>query len=69
MYLCFTSEWRHLADLLCTQSVDDGALANIGVSDETNADLFLIGIELQQRSSEQLQHPRFSSLEGPASTI
>lgn len=41
-HLGLPSEGRHIADLLGAQRVDDGALAHIGVPNESHADLLLI---------------------------
>ena len=46
-YLGFSSNGRHLADLLGSQGVDDGALAHVGVADKPHADLLLVHMQLK----------------------
>lgn len=46
MYLCFSCDGGHIANFLGAQRVDHRALANIWITDEPDADLFLVSVQL-----------------------
>ena len=48
-YLGFTSKWSCFAHFLGTQGVDDGALANIGIAYEADANLLLVLMQLKHK--------------------
>jgi len=51
-YLGFTRDGCHLADLLLLQGVDDGALSDVRVANQTNADLLLITVQLSELTQQ-----------------
>lgn len=44
-YFRFAGDGRDGADFLFAESVDDGGFAGIGVADETDGNLFAVGVE------------------------
>lgn len=40
-----SGDWGDCADLLGAESVDDGGLSSVGVTDQTDGDLFSVGVE------------------------
>ena len=45
-YPGFTGNWSCLADFLLLQGVDDGALPDVGIPNETYADVLLVFMEV-----------------------
>lgn len=60
LYLCFSSEGGHVADLLRPQRVDDRALSHIRVADETHTDLLFVRVELweAEKRSQDVAFPQ-----------
>jgi hypothetical protein len=45
-------QWCHIADLLLLERVDDARLAHVGVADEANADLLLVGMQVGELTQQ-----------------
>ena len=56
MYLCFTCDGGHVADLLGAQCVYHRALANVWIASEPHADLLLVSVQLFKEKNTHHTH-------------
>ena len=56
MYLCFTCDGGHVADLLGAQCVYHRALANVWIANEPHTDLLLVGVQLFKEMNTRHTH-------------
>ena len=62
MYLCFTCDGGHVADLLGAQCVYHRALANVWIANEPHADLLLVSVQLFKEKNTHHTHLKFKPL-------
>lgn len=54
-YLCLSSNWSNTADFLGSKGIDDGALPNVRITNESYTDLLLVHVQLNKNDMQGIK--------------